>query len=337
MPFRRIRSALMSSVSVIVVTFEGREYADALLRSLERQSRPPAEIIVVDNASSDGTADHIAERFPSVTLLRSNTNRGFAGGCNLGYARARGELIALINQDTQVDPLWIEQLVSVMESDEIIGAVVPKILVRDGPLIDCIGAEFDDIGFCWSRGHGQSDEGQFDEPVDVAALTGCSVLLRSSAIQGVRLFDESLFMYYEELELTLRIRAAGYRIVSAPAAVVRHEVSASVRASSIDPLLFKQFHGNRNRLKIVAKYFPLAVILRSLPLIVLSLVYWDVRFLLRGGPRWFVRAVAGQFRFMVAGVVERIRGQGVPAAAWMPWMQRHGLRDLLAVKKESGL
>ena len=139
-------------------------------------------------------------------------------------------------------------------------------------------------------------------------------------------------MYYEELDLSLRMRGRGYKIVYAPLAVVRHRRGGSVKHATRTPLLFTQFYGNRNRVKILAKYYPIGLLIANLPLILMSLAYWDAFMLRRGGVGLFCRACSDQIHFAVHGFVERWRGTGVQAQRWMPWMTRHGLADVLALR-----
>ena len=116
------------------------------------------------------------------------------------------------------------------------------------------------------RGAREKDSGQFDEIEEVPAGTACSMIIRREALNGEPLFDGSLFMYYEEFELSLRIREAGYRIVYAPSSIVHHRRNQSVKKEHSQPNLFCQFHGNRNRVKILAKYYPAGVLLANSPL-----------------------------------------------------------------------
>jgi GT2 family glycosyltransferase len=215
-------------------------------------------------------------------------------------------------------------LVRTLDADERVGAAVPKIyLAAAYPRIDQAGAEFNNLGNIWGRGFYQLDQGQFDTMMEVPALTGCSAIVRRQALSGEPLFDQRFFMYHEELDLTLRLRSRGYSIVYVPTSIVHHELLQSVKRNSQRPHLFQQFYCNRNRAKILAKYYPLSVLIRSLPLISLSFIYWN----------WFfLRAVLSQIRYALQGLNERLRGRSVAAEKWLPWMKNHGLREVLAVR-----
>ena len=323
----------MAYVSVVIVNYNGRQYLGELLDSLARQVRPADEVIVVDNASRDGSVNYLQQKYPWVQVIDLQDNVGFAEGNNVGVARARGDSIALLNNDTVVGEGWLSELVEALDADPRIGAVVPKIYkAQSYPQLDCAGAEFNNLGFSWGRGANRVDEAQFNVRGEVAALTGCSVLLRRTALEGEPVFDARFFMYYEEFELSLRLRGRGYLIVYVPTAVVHHKVSQGVSQVSRNPVLFQQFYANRNRLKILLKYYPTWILFRNLPLILLSFVYWDAYFLRYGGPRFAARALWHQVAFALDGVRERHQAREVRAHRWIPWMKQQGLLELRSLR-----
>jgi GT2 family glycosyltransferase len=325
----------MPTVTAIVVNYNGAQFLPEALDSLLRQTRLADEIIVVDNASTDGSAALVRARYPSVVLIEAGANLGFAEGNNVAVARATGDYLALLNSDAVADERWIEELVATLEHE-------PRAAVAEGKIyyaaprdrIDQAGALFNNLGNYWGRGHKERDDrGAFDEPVEIAGVTACAMVVRHAAVAGEPLFDGSLFMYGEELDLTLRLRSAGWSVLFAPRAVVWHGGMQSLIRASDQPSLFQQFHANRNRLKIIARYYPLGLLLANLPLIVLGVLYWDLLFLLRGGPRFFARALGHQFAFVARGLAARKRTVGEDARRWLPWMTRHSLRGLLAQKR----
>jgi GT2 family glycosyltransferase len=320
-------------VSVIIVNYNGRHLLEKLFESLAHQTFSADEIILVDNASVDRSVDYVREHFPQVTLITLPTNTGFAGGNNAGFAKAQGEYVALLNSDTVVDKRWLAELVQALDADERVGAAVPKIyLAAEYPRIDQAGAEFNNLGNIWGRGAYQLDHGQFDTAIEVPALTGCSVIIRRQALHGESLFDQRFFMYHEELELTLRLRGRRYSIMYVPTAIVHHKLMQSVRENFPQPRLFQQFYCNRNRSKILTKYYPLSVLIPSLPLIFLNFIYWNWFFLRTGGIIFFLRAVSSQAQYALQGFKERLRSPKVSSENWLPWMKRQGLRELLAVR-----
>ena len=151
----------MPKVSVIIVNHNGQDLLRELFESLSRQTRRADEVIMVDNASSDGSVNYVRKQFPLVKVIQLLTNTGFAEGNNIGVATAEGDYIALLNSDTVVDHKWLAELVQALEANERIGAGVLKILV-DAPSqrIYQVGAEFNNLGNMWGRGFNQRDRGQ---------------------------------------------------------------------------------------------------------------------------------------------------------------------------------
>jgi GT2 family glycosyltransferase len=320
------------------VNYNGRQLLSELFESLAGQTRAADEVIMVDNASTDSSLELVRARFPWVKIIASSTNVGFAEGNNIGLRQAAGEYVALLNNDTVVDERWLAELIFALDEDERAGAAVSKIfLAVETPTIDCAGAEFNNLGFTWGRGSNQVDCGQFDAATESPSFTACAALVRRSALRGTPLFDRSFFMYYEELDLALRLRGFGYTIRYIPTSIVRHKRSQAVKSVTNKARLFHQFYGNRNRIKIVMKYYPAMLLLRNLPLVLLSLAYWDWRFLWEGGPGYFLRAIAAQSHYALKGLADRLRGKSVNSENWLPWMTRQTLREILALKAALGV
>jgi GT2 family glycosyltransferase len=327
----------MPKVSVVIVNYNGRHLLRELLESLARQTRPADEVIVVDNASADESATYLRESFPWVKVIALDENTGFAEGNNIGVANAEGDYIALTNSDTVLDERWLQELVEAIEKDERVGAGVAKIFLDPSFTRICqAGAEFNNLGNLWGRGFNELDKDEFNTFAEVPALTACSMIVRRSALEGEPLFDRSLFMYYEEFDLTLRLRGHGHSIVYVPTAVVYHKLMQSVKKTSQKPHLFQQFYCNRNRIKILMKYYPPGVLLRNAPLIFLSLIYWDGRFLFESGPRLFFRSVVAQTQYALRGLLDRMRGDTVNSQTWLPWMKQQTFREIWALKSSLG-
>jgi GT2 family glycosyltransferase len=238
-------------VSVIVPTWNGQDYVVACLDSLLTQDYPEFEVIVVDNASSDGTPELVAERFPAVRLLRNERNLGFAGGANVGLCAARGEALLLFNQDAVAEAGWLAAMVDGLLSHPDAGIAGCKILFPDGKTLWHAGVDLVKERFLpMHRGDGETDQGQYDRLTDpggtqtcVEAVTGAAMAIRHDVLDKIGLLDEDYFLYFEDIDLCLRARAAGYRIVYLPDAVVRHHLSASLGAASKDKML--TYHTSR--------------------------------------------------------------------------------------------
>ncbi len=248
--------AMEPFVSVVVVTHDGADHLARCLASLEALDFPPErlEIVLVDNRSPAGSLDAIRSGFPRVAVVTSAENRGFAGGCNLGIARARGEYVVLLNDDTRVEPGWLRALVDAAGDDPAVGVATSRIRLEapsDGgrPVLQSTGAEILADGSCRDRGYGAVDEGQYAKREEVFAGCGASMLLRRALLDDVGLLEESLFMYYEDIDLCWRARARGWKIVYVPDSVVWHLHQATMGRGSREHL----FYGDRNRLVVVTR------------------------------------------------------------------------------------
>jgi GT2 family glycosyltransferase len=229
------------TVSIIMVTYNGRQHLADCLQPLAALR---AETIVVDNASTDGTAEAIQQQFPWVTLIEMPRNVGFAAGNNAGIAAARGRYIALLNNDAVAQPGWLDAMAEAIEQAPDIGGVAANIRFRHDPtLINSTGLVLLRDGRGADRGFRERDVGQFDERAEVFGPCGAACLLRREMLQEVGGFDERLFMYYEDLDLAWRAGRRGWRFVYEPRAVVHHAHCAS--SGEWSP--FFCFHVERNR------------------------------------------------------------------------------------------
>lgn len=219
-------------VYTVLVNWNGRDVTLECLRSLEAVSYARHRIVVVDNASADGSADTIRREFPAVTVLEMPRNLRFAGGTNVGlrHALANGaELLLLLNNDTTVDPLFLTALVRRMGVDDSIGVVAPKIYFHDDPRrIWFAGGSLSMwTGTMRHIGIRDIDLGQHDTAREIDYASGCCMLVRRSVAETVGLLDEKYFMYTEDADWCLRVRRAGYGIVFEPEAKIWHKLSVS--------------------------------------------------------------------------------------------------------------
>lgn len=239
-------------VCFIVVTYNAELFIGDCLASLLDQSYPAdrIEVMVVDNASTDSTTEIVSELFPNVKLIASSRNLGFARANNLAIRRTDADFIALVNADAVLERTWLERMVEGMTSDPTIAVGGCKIYYPDG-LLQHVGGIIHGNGLTDHQGAFEADVGQYDEPRDVDYVTGAAVTLRREALRELGSLPEEYFLYYEETELCVRARKAGYRVVCFPDAVAtHHEAYGSGRLSS---KFLLRYH--RSRLRFIVRNY----------------------------------------------------------------------------------
>ncbi|HKW98970.1 MAG TPA: glycosyltransferase family 2 protein [Bryobacteraceae bacterium] len=252
-------------VSVIVVNWNRRELLRAALGSLARQQGVAFEVIVVDNGSSDGSAEMVAEEFTSsggapVQLIRNRENRGFCAANNQGIALARGEFVALLNNDAEADARWLDALSRAFQGRGDVGMAASKILVYEDPrLIDKAGHLIYLDGQNRGRGMGLPDDGRYDRLEEALWPDGCAAMYRKQMLEQIGGFDEDFFAYGDDAELGLRARIAGWKCLYVPEAVVRHHRGATLGRESTRRLELIE----RNRVLLAVKLFPGSLLWRN--------------------------------------------------------------------------
>jgi GT2 family glycosyltransferase len=236
-------------------------YLAHCLSSLQQQScRRELEIIVVDNASTDGSVRWLERHHGDVRLLKLDCNQGFAGGNNAGLKIARGEFIAFLNNDAIADARWLEFLVGAVECDSRLGGVASKILFRSSPgVINSAGIVLYRDGRGGDRGLGEADNARFQERAEVFGPCGAGMLLRRQLIEEVGGFDERFFLYYEDLDLAWRARLRGWRFTYEPRAVAYHVHGGTSGLGSP----FFVYHVERNRVLANIKNGPAGMAART--------------------------------------------------------------------------
>lgn len=292
-------------ITVVVVTWQGRDLARSALQSLAAQTQPH-RVLVVDNASTDGTTDMLHSDFPGVELLALERNTGFAGGVAAALGRVDSRYFALLNNDARADPHWLENSLALLEKPQV-AAVSAKMLLAerrspDGtPLINNAGVVLLSTGYGADRGLGAPDGEEYAVPARVFGFSGGAAVLRTLAVRAVGGFDPAYFMYYEDTDLSWRLRLAGWEIAYCPDAVVHHRHAAS---SDPDSEMFA-FHNERNRLLTLLRDAPLGYAAAKIARFILTTGSLTVR-------HWLRRDVPArqvflpQLRLRVLGSVARL-------------------------------
>lgn len=284
-----------ADVTVVTVTYNAADLVSRCLDGLAGQDLGglTMDVVVVDNASTDGTPQLVAAQYPGVRLLRAPRNLGFAAGNNVALVDARSPVVILLNNDAVPEPSFVRELVLALHrAPEDVAAVAATVLlaarfrpaapddtaVVTGPdgrwvedpggpirLVNSTGNEVRTDGFGVDRGW-LADAAHHVPPRDVFGFSGAACAIRTAALREVGLFDEHLFMYYEDTDLSWRLRLAGYRVEHCPNAVVSHVHAASSGEGSD----FFRFHDTRNRLAVLTKNATGALLLRALAAFVLT-------------------------------------------------------------------
>jgi GT2 family glycosyltransferase len=262
-------------VYVIVINWNGREHLDGCFSSLLESTCVNARFLLVDNASTDGSAEFVREFFggdPRVELLVLAQNLGWSGGNNAGiqWAMERGaDYIFLLNNDTATATGAISLLVEAMERDERLGALAPRMLLFDqADLLNSMGLRMSSIGAAWDIGIGRMDDPQRHRSEAIIGVCGGAMFLRASVLRETGLLPEDFDIYLDDLDLCLRIWNAGYLIMSCPEAAVRHKFSATMGEGLRTRC--KYFLNTRNRFRILLRHFPLSSLSRVLPRLLLG-------------------------------------------------------------------
>jgi len=213
-------------VSIIVVSWNSRRFLEACLASVLSQTYSLTELIVVDNASTDGCAELVERRFPTAILIRNGENRGFCAANNAGLARARGAFVLCLNPDAVLDERYLEQALGAFEEDPRVGMVAGKVLRFDRRTLDTTGQVFTRSRRVKERGYGEPDRGQYDAPGEVFSVCGAAALYRRAMVDDISVdgefFDEDFFAFGEDFDVGWRARNRGWRCLYRPAAVAAH-------------------------------------------------------------------------------------------------------------------
>ncbi len=289
-------AASLPLASIIIPNYNGSRFMPTCLDALRTQTHPAerTEIIMVDDASTDTSVAFVAEHYPEVKIVRLEHNGGLAIGCNAGARAAGGDLLVMLNNDTEVEPGWLTALVGAAEAHPAAAAIASKMLLFDRRDTlhnagDVMGAD----GIPRNRGVWQVDRGQFDRDLTVFGGCGGGVAYRRAAWEQAGGFDERLFMYLEDVDLAWRLRLLGWEAVYAPEARLYHQLSATGGG------VLASYYVGRNTIWVIAKDMPGPLIRRHFGRIVRAQarVTWDA---LRA---WRGKSARARLRGQLAGLL----------------------------------
>lgn len=254
----------MRTITVIIVNWNSGDLLTECLRRLKEQTIQPDRVLVVDNASSDGSLTGIEKLASNVTVLKMNDNLGFAAGNNRALAKCNTEFVALLNPDAFPEPDWLEHLLAAARANLDMAAFGSRQLCHANPeVLDGIGDNYHISGLAWRERYGFRQQEKDLVSREIFSPCAAAALYRRRALVDAGGFDEDFFCYMEDVDLGFRLRLAGHKAMYVPDAVVHHLCSASTGGQWSD---FAVYHGFRNSVWVFIKNMPGALIWLLLPL-----------------------------------------------------------------------
>jgi GT2 family glycosyltransferase len=248
----------MPTASIIIPHWNGRHHLDDCLTSLRRQSFDDFEVILVDNGSTDGSQAYVRARYPEVTLLELKENRGFTGAGNAGYRVAEGELILLLNNDTEADDGWLAAVVDAFDRHPEAGIVASKLLLFDQrDHFHTAGDYYRVDGRPGNRGVWQRDHGQYDSEEPVFSACGGAAAYRRRMTEEIGFIDDTYYFSCEDVDIAWRAHLSGWKVIYVPSAVVYHKLKASSGTGSLS-----SYYDGRNFLYVIWKNYPTSLLRR---------------------------------------------------------------------------
>ena len=287
------------AVSIVVVNFNGGDRLRACLRAM-RATAPLAELVVVDNASTDGSAD-LGDLAGEARLIRNGDNIGYAAALNQAARQTGGALLVFSNMDTVPEPGWLEPLVAHLLKEPRAGAVNPLLLLSDGQAVNAAGQNVHVTGLGFNRGLGVPAYAFGEAPFEVGGIQGAVFAMRRAVYEEIGGFDATGFLYHEDVNLSWLLRLAGYRLFCVPASRVRHDYFLSMYAEKFHLL-------ERNRVAMLLAYVRPATLIFLSPFYLLTEAFaWGYAAMRRHG---FLRAKWNSYRWVAAhhqAIAERRR------------------------------
>jgi len=254
------KTSNLPQISIIVLNWNGKKYIRKCLKSIFNSNYPKdkLEVIVVDNASIDGSDRIVENEFPSAILIKNSKNLGFCKANNIGIKRSTGDIIVLLNNDTFVDKNWLIEIIKAMNKSNV-GVVGCRLLYPNGKVIQSCGCKEIFLGYWEHIAAGLRTE-KFDceDEFEVDYVSGAALAIKRKVLESIGLLDSSFWAYVEDVDLCYRAKRAGYKVVIAPKAIVYHYGSASWRKFPLKQL-FLQY---RNRIIFIWKNYKGICLLR---------------------------------------------------------------------------
>src|SRR6202140_2713328 len=290
----------MVEIFVIVVNWNGKQFLETCLTALRRQTLSNFKTVLVDNGSSDGSADYVRINFPEVEVIALQENRGFTGGNIAAWEAIRRQtspdgLIVLLNNDTEADPLWLDELYKASRSYPSAGCFASKMMMFDRRgIIDNCGFSLTSAGFTVDLGRGGADSEIWGEPRQAFGPCGGAAAYRVSMLENIGFLDDSFFMISEDVDLSFRGQLRGHECWMIPSAIVYHRYRASITRFPTH----QEFFGQRNAEFFYWKNMPANLVVQFLPLRLLYQAGAAIYFLRLGMGWTFLSAKVDFFKHL---------------------------------------
>lgn len=288
-------------MAVVILNWNGKSFLEKFLPSVMESTYNNLRIIVADNASDDESIDFLKKNYPSIKILLSNTNEGFAKGYNTALKQVSADYYILLNSDVEVTRGWIEPVISLMESDEKIAACQPKVLSfnqrKQFEYAGACGGFIDKLGYPFTRGRifetCETDNGQYDNAMQIFWATGAALFVRAKVFHELNGFDEFFFAHQEEIDLCWRMQRKGYIIYVVPASVVYHVGGGTLPMGNRK----KVFLNFRNNLIMMTKNLPVAEKVWKIPLRIFLDIIAAYRSLIDGNFGTFISITSAHMHY----------------------------------------
>lgn len=253
---------MIPKASIIIPNWNGQHHLETCVSAIKNQTCSDYEIIIVDNGSVDGSIAYIREYFPSIILVELNENLGFTGACNAGYKIARGAFIILLNNDTEVDPEWLGQLLDAFDRHPFAGILASKLMLFDHRDTFHAAGDFYRLdAIPGNRGVWEKDTGQYSSEEQVFGACGAAAAYRRTMLEEIGFLDDRFYFSCEDMDMAWRAQLSGWRVFYVPTAVVYHKLKAtggSVTGS---------YYDGRNFWYLIWKHYPWSLLRKHWPAI----------------------------------------------------------------------
>ena len=288
----------MQEVSVVIPNFNGMAYLDGVLSSLERQTIRNFEVILVDNGSTDGSCAFVSAEYPWVHMIQLPENYGFSRAVNEGIHAARSPYVLLLNNDTEAEPDFLEEMVAALRRHKKAFSCQAKMIqLHDHDKMDDAGNYYCALGWAFARGK-DKDINHYDKEQKIFSACAGAAIYRKKIIDRIGDFDEEHFAYLEDIDVGYRAKIYGYRNYYAPASVVLHAGSGS---SGSRHNKFKVDLSSRNSIYLIYKNMPVLQALLNLPFLLLGYLVKILFFLKKGLGADYMKGLGKGFRLAFSG------------------------------------